>query len=257
MKFENKANLIFLVVLVLALIPGGYKLFVKKLDPSQPAMYLPEPVARSIAYVAPLPAPPGSVARVVPPRTAAWVASLVRANSGAERVEMAGPASDPQPLVGDRWGFQVASVEPAPGDGADVNGAGGVRVGMVVWDKRAYAGVDWFTFTAEFPGGATATAKPDAVRAVVLPMPVRRELQEFGFIDPPEQVLWVPVTFRRPPAAPADVAPADVAPADAAPVGYAMRYEDSDSDFADRLAVAAPTADRPAETPVAENVARR
>ena len=242
MKFENKANLLFLLVIVLALAPGGYKLFMKKLDPEASAMYLPEPVARSIAYVAPLPAPPGSVARVVPPRTGAWVASLVRSNTDADRVEMAGPEGDPQPLVGERWGFQVGSVVPAEG---------GVDVGMIVWDKRAYAGAEHYAFDADFGGGRVATTRPAAVRVVLLPQQVRRELQNFGFIDPPEQVVWAAVTFDR---------PAGVAP-DARPVGYAMRYDDGETDMADRLAVApiVPPVVRAtgAEMPVAQSGATR
>lgn len=182
MKFENRINLLVVLLVVLLAIPGGYKLFKKQLDPESKQMFLlPPPVQRTIAYNAPVPVPP-TIRRVVPARTAAWVASLVQDRTKAGQVAMHGwPTPGLEPMASRYQAFQVVAIER---DGADL------KLALIIWNSDAPADPKAYELVADYPG-ATSRARVTEASELDLPDAVRNELQDNNFIDPPHKVVWL------------------------------------------------------------------
>jgi hypothetical protein len=177
MTFETRANLVFLVLFLLISLPGAAILFVKKLDPTARRMSLPEPVRKSLPYMDPMPVPP-EVPRVVPPRTAAWVDAGARDTAGlpaAARVQTADGRSMPW-MSRRRW-FQVIGFD------------GQQRLWLLLWAPQLTRGGS-VEVTAGTADGQRMMVVPIHTIAPI-PREVRRELQDEGFVRPPEQVMWV------------------------------------------------------------------
>ncbi len=206
-KFENRINLFVLLLVILLAIPGGYKLFMKQLGPESNQMFLlPPAVHRTIAYNAPMPVPP-TIQRVVPARTAAWVASLAQGRTGAGQVAMHGwPTPGLEPLASRFQVFQVVAIERA--------GAGpGLKLSLIVWHADAPADPKAYELVADYPG-ATTRARVTAASDLELPEAVRNELQDNNFIDPPRKVIWLTAEVPKPAGAKSDV-----------PLGFRLTFE--------------------------------
>lgn len=188
MTRETKANLIFVIVIVAVTLPGAVMLFKKKLSATR-MMYLPDPVKRGLVYMNPMPAPP-SVARVVPPLTAAWVAELGgdRKVGGPVPMRPAGEGK-PLPVMSQNQVFQVAASAPADDHW---------RLWLLAWDPRLSPDTACLSVRADLMNGPTAGVIESA-EAIVLPPSIRKELQEFGFTRPPDRVVWIAVRFTGKP----------------------------------------------------------
>ena len=230
MKFENRINLFVLLLVILLAIPGGYKLFKKQLDPESKQMFLlPPPVQRTVAYNAPVPVPP-TIRRVVPARTAAWVASLVQGRTSAGSVAMHGwPTPGLEPLASRFQAFQVAAITPTPT---------GLKLGVIVWYDGAPLDPKAYQMSADFPG-ASAELSPASAESLAVPEAVRGELQDNNYIDPPKRVAWLSFDVARPARA-----------TSAEPLGFRLTFGADGEAVQDAVVVAAEAPAEPAVPPV-------
>jgi len=203
---EAKANLIFLVIIVLMMAPGGVQLFIKKLDPNERPMYLPHAVPHQAHYAdAEFDNP--NITRVSAPRTENWLqqqaaASLGQFGLGVEAGDaivrlFSGEISSGRTfellasrLPGEPADAAPADAGPEPADpapeSADAAPAGPHRFGVVVW--RLYTnppieGIRRFTLDGQpCRGGAT--------QELELPDELLEELRDVGWVRPPRSVHY-------------------------------------------------------------------
>ncbi len=180
MTRETRVNLIFIIVICALMLPGAAMLFMKKLDPSEPPMYLPKPVRKSLAFNDPRSAPP-QVTRVIGPRTQTWIATLAPAGAGA--------GSDAPPLMSQARTYQLLR---------PVTTADSVTVNLIVWNPAAMPDTPSLTWSGSLICGAQATTTSAPIRfaAVTVPPDVRRELQDSGYVQPPQVVLTSTAIFH-------------------------------------------------------------
>ncbi len=176
MTRETRYNLIFLVVILAILIPGGIKLFRKKLDPTATMMYLPDPVAVQSAYIDSNLSNPRT-RRIVPPLTSGWIAQVA---------EQQWPDSIAWPsvvrhrgIVSEKRTFEAVASSDAEGKR---------HAGLVLWNSKA---VDILASVRATWGGKDAKVTTGSV--VSVPRDVRKELQALGYVQPPEPIAWVMV----------------------------------------------------------------
>lgn len=173
MTRETRANLIFLVIFLAISLPGAVILFKKKLDPAERAMYLPEPVRHQIPYMAPYMAA-DHVQRVVPEKTAAFVRLITES-----------PEQTPVGQISEARSFEVIQTQIIPGQPLKV----------LIWDQR----IDLERPVLIEVG--TGSDKLGPVRARVTPISleasIRRELQDLGYVRPPEQVVMALADFPQ------------------------------------------------------------
>lgn len=176
MTRETRYNLIFLVVILALLTPGGIKLFRKKLDPTANMMYLPDPVAVQSAYNDSALSNPRT-RRIVPPRTSGWIAQVA---------EQQWPESIAWSSVVRHRGIvsQKRTFEAVVSSDAD----GKRHAGLVLWNDRA---VDILASVRVTWGGKDAKVTLGSV--VSVPRDVRKELQALGYVQPPGSIAWIMV----------------------------------------------------------------
>lgn len=160
MKNETRYNVIFIIVLLSFVLPGGVMLFRKKLAPTVRPGYVPEQAPRAIAYMSPLEMPPGAV-RVEPAETRKWIESLVRERAGEGAIRPRSP--DGLPVISHSRTFEVAAVR-------------GGDVWVIVWSGEASK---W-----ENPVEVVESATLD------VPSLVRDELGENWVLKPPKTLVW-------------------------------------------------------------------
>ena len=107
MTRETRANLIFLVVILALVTPGGVILFHRKLAPTIKPMGMPEAVSQEIAYLSPLETPPGVIR--VDVETAEQMAEAVFAALPAEVAILVAAVAD--------WRVEPASTKLKKGAG--------------------------------------------------------------------------------------------------------------------------------------------
>jgi hypothetical protein len=202
MRRESRLNLIVIGCVLLLVLPGAVILVKKKSQPGERAIGSPDPVRTTTAWMDPY--PEAAVTRLAPLRSLQWLSALAMEGTpgdSAERVirkvptpfvKTDAPSQTPgnvgeaifygqQPagsaaaqVISDHCWFQVISRGPNP--------APWLR--LVVWDEDQKRGD---AFTVDVDG------KPErvlAVRQVPMPIEVRHDLQEAGYVLPPERV-WV------------------------------------------------------------------
>jgi hypothetical protein len=170
MDRQTKINLVVVVALLALMLPGGIKLFRKKLAAGDDqAPMLREPVRATIPYAMPTDNP---ARRVLPAKLHAWVnAELASAGAGSAML-LTGDAERGVPLMSDRRTFQVAAL------------AGG-RAYVLVWDAKAAEGRGW---RAAVDG---ADVDLSMTKPLDLPADVHRELRDEGWVTPPRSVMLV------------------------------------------------------------------
>ena len=178
MTRESKLNLGFLIAFLALSLPGAAMLFVKKLDPNERMMYMPNAVRRAEAYNNPLPAANANF-RVHPPLTMAFVDEASRQLTGrpALRYERAGQRIEP--VVSDGRRFELLGY-----DGASVD--------VLIWADDAPG----LTGSATF--GQDETPRPAAgveVRTHAVPAEVVEELKKAGHTKPPQTVTLARLRF--------------------------------------------------------------
>jgi hypothetical protein len=188
MKRETRFNLVFLCIFLAVAIPGGVKLFKKKLDPSSPPLFMPDYVRRRLPYMASQLSPP-QVVRYVPDKTGQWVGELARARAGAD-VLMHGR----DPIISSDHLIQLATLKPI---------GEGTAIGLLVWDTRH--GTDASGFKIEVRTGDQTATITVTVHTVSVPDDVHKELKYEGVIRPPREVLWLTATLAKGPHRPLEV----------------------------------------------------
>lgn len=202
MTKETRNNLIFLVVLLALLLPGGVILFKKKSQPGERPIGSPDPVRQTTAYMDPYPGE--STRRLAPLVTLQWVGAVAlngvegRRVGGTEEAvvtqarparggsgnvgsaspfgEIASGSAEAQVMSAGRW-FQVVSRGEVPSP----------WVRVIVWDEDVDPAKG--TLSGKLDG------KPAEIKATVMAVPkqVRHDLQDAGYVLPPERVVVVDV----------------------------------------------------------------
>lgn len=196
MRKDTRANLIFLTLFLLLALPGIFKLTrdAYKTGGRDPAM---RPVVRGQwAYMDPTPQV-RDLPRVVPPGIARFVSRF------AERLERMQPGlksivteTSTQAVMSDALSLQVIGL------GASQDDAGGkFHVGLFAWNSKYAPLPSQYTITGH-RGAETVSGQMTGYEPVNLPVELRVELQDYGYIMPPDSLLWVIVSF--PGAAPLD-----------------------------------------------------
>ena len=171
MNRETRLNLIFLGVFLAVSVPGAVMLFKKKLDPGSPPMFMPDYVRRRLPYMAPQ-RTPNEVVRVIPDVTGAWVTQVNRERGGGDEVLL----DDRHPIVSDDHSVQVTNLKRAEG---------GTTLNLIVW--TAATGL-----TLETGGQVAKIAKEENIS---MPLAVKKELMNWGVVQPPPRVTWVEANF--------------------------------------------------------------
>lgn len=176
MKTESKANLIFVTILIILMVPGVFMLVRRKLNGDRTSAALPDPVPYALAYNQPPPTPPG-LPRMEPPFVRDWVQQIVREKIGIDTSVL---RNANEPIVSDAYFTQALSVtrhENGPSD-----------IWLMIWrDAPTPSAGDPQIFLTP------ASAKPAAsisIEPIDVPKDVRHALQGVGYIDPPPRV-WL------------------------------------------------------------------
>ena len=178
MTREARANVWFIAFFLAVSLPGAVILFKKKLEPTAPAMYLPDPVKRRAPYMMPRDVPP-QVTRYAPELTAQWVEGLARERAGGAAEVM---LHDRLPVVSDDRALQLIGVA------ADSSGT--------VLHALAWEPMERYSMLAE-SGGERLEGRVIKADTVTVPDAVRRELIYAGYSKPPRAVTWLTVRFDR------------------------------------------------------------
>ena len=197
MRRETRINLLFGVIIIAIMAPGAYRLFMKKLDPAAPPMYLPEPVRRSAVYFDPNEAPP-QFKRTIPRQTAGWIDDLLAERSGMTGGMMLIDAgTEKSPILSQSRLWQLARTEKRSG----------TRVGALIGFADALPRTIDETHIA-------LDGRPVTIRSfevIDVPSVLHRELRDAGFVQPPRTIrlvlidlpegkqLALPPTAGRPP----------------------------------------------------------
>jgi hypothetical protein len=198
---ETRNNLIFLAIVIALIVPGAVILFKNKLDPSAKALYLPDTMPRSTAYMSSVDTPP-EIVRIVPPITRAFLLSVAGRGSAVAGSEPAAALTlliaptdargDVQPLISRDRRFEVVAVR---SDG---------RIVVAVWDElvRPNSRMEFELVEAAAPRQLSFTAA-----SIELPPDVRKELSQSGLFKSPTKLTWVQLsTGAGAPEAPFSVA---------------------------------------------------
>jgi hypothetical protein len=182
MTREQRANLIFVSVLILLIAPGAYILLSKKLRGTSDPNFMPDPVSVSAAYNQPLPVQPG-LPRVEPPEARQWIGNLLKDRIDPETSVLRDPSGGP--VVTDSFRTQVAQLSRH-----DTLAS----AWLVVWDDRN-------DLTASQPaivvyqGPARYQSSGRNLERLDVPVTVRHALQKVGYLDPPKRIWLVQADF--------------------------------------------------------------
>lgn len=184
MKRDTRANLIFLIIFVALALPGIIKLTRHSYVTGgrDPAM---RPAVRgAFAYMDPT--PPVGMPRVVPPSVAEFIQRT------AERLEKMQPGlhsiirpNDQRPVMSSALNLQLL------GRGANT---GHYNVALFGWNSHYAPLPELYDITAT-RGGEQVKGQMTSYEPGVLTLEVRSELQDFGYVVPPDSVLWMIITF--------------------------------------------------------------
>jgi hypothetical protein len=167
MTRETRFNLIFLLILIPLLLPGGIMLFRAKLDPNARRMFKPDVIRAESVYINYDDQRPNAP-RIVPPITGQWIQF--------EGQRLIRP--DLRPLM--HWLYGVASenyrYEAVAMSASDEAGS---FLAVITWDPRIVEPV--FTLDGQ------AMSQINHFTIAVSPQ-VRNELQKAGFVNPPENI---------------------------------------------------------------------
>lgn len=186
---EAKFNLVFLVVLLLASLPGLVILIRKKLDPEARRMSEAPYVRRTEAYNNPLPAATSS-RRIVPPVTARWVESLANQKLGAPPLRYMAAGGREEPVLSEGRRFELLGIRQTH--------EGSTLIVLAWLGELGRGEVDLFEAQAESLGALQSVE----VDQIDVPQEVISELKDEGYVVPPARVglLWLRFAGARSPA---------------------------------------------------------
>ena len=174
MKRENKINLIFIIVLIAAMIPGLTILIRRKLSGQGASAVMPDVPPFAVAYNQPPPYPPG-LQRIEPLAVREWVRSVVRDKIGKEIPLL---SNSQGAIVSDAFFTQAVAVVQQPNNGTDL--------WLLIWrDAPPPSKTDPAVGRT---GGDDAAVQ--SLTAIDVPLDVRHALQDVGYIDPPKHA-WL------------------------------------------------------------------
>jgi hypothetical protein len=185
MKRETRANLIFITIFLLVAIPGVFKLTMKAYNSGgrDPAMR--RPVRGEWAYMDPTPQV-RDLPRVVPPGIGRFVwrtaDRLERMQPGYRSIV---PPDGAMPVMSERLGLQLL------GTGSS---GGSFHLGLLAWNSKYAPLPTQFTIVGQ-RGGVEVEGKLTAYEPMNLPVELRMDLQETGYIVPPDSLMWMIVSF--------------------------------------------------------------
>jgi len=116
MKRENKINLIFVTVLILAMIPGITILIRRKLSGQGASAVMPDVPPFAVAYNQPPPYPPG-LQRIEPLAVREWVRGVVGDKIGKDVPLL---SNSQGAIVSDAFFTQAVAIVPQPNAGTDL-----------------------------------------------------------------------------------------------------------------------------------------
>jgi hypothetical protein len=164
MTRETRFNLIFLAIFLAVSLPGAVILVKKKMRPgATPApLSRPDPVRRELPYMAPQ-VTSDRVTRYVPPVARQWLSEIDRSRGGSGEFLL----RDRQPVMSDDRSLQVLNATDS-------------TVTLILWEsiKEPIVKVD------------SQIVERETHRAEIPPA-VRSELQDGGFVDPPNSIVWL------------------------------------------------------------------
>ncbi len=180
MKSETRANWIFLAVFMAVMAPGLTIMTMKAYKKGAAGMNPPAPQS-AVVYNDPNPANP-ALPRIVPPATSEFVDSIatqfLHLQSGLVRI---GSGPDAKPVMSEKRSLQCIAT------GAD---GGAFHVALIGWNSKFAPLPSLFQFTAH-RGAKEWPAKLNAYEQKMLTLDVRAELQRYGYMLPPDSVIWM------------------------------------------------------------------
>jgi hypothetical protein len=179
MKSETRANWIFLGIFLLVMGPGLAMLTIKAYKRGAAGMNPPAP--KTVAtYNNPNPQNP-AMPRVVPPETANFVETILFRIQKVQPELARRKNADGKPIVSERLSLECIAL--------GTSGQAG-KIALVGWDRNFAPLPSLYEFTGE-RGGETFPLKMSAYEQLNLPLEVRDELQTYGYIRPPDSVMWI------------------------------------------------------------------
>jgi hypothetical protein len=181
---ETKANLIFIVALLVLTVPGVSILFMKKLN-SEGRSMMPPPRREEAAYMDPTPGEL-SLRRYVPQMTASFVQGTTRHNARSAGLLSIVDTLPWKPVTSERRFLQLVAHDPSP----TAN-----RYCFILWIDRPVPIESVHTWTATTSDGEKIVGDIEGLHTINLPPDLREELMEAGFIRPPTVIGWTQVKF--------------------------------------------------------------
>lgn len=188
---ERRANLVFIVTLLLLTLPGMVMLVVKKLSkPPSDAPPMMNPVRGRLAY---MDTTMGGYVdrreRFVPPLTGDFVAAYA-ARQLFYHPGLVSIVESPgwKPVMSEDLSTQVLALDRTSGNQA---------VMLLCWEGDAKPIIENWSFLG-MASGREVAGTVTGIESYNLPLEVRRELRSSGFVLPPASVVWLLVSFDAP-----------------------------------------------------------
>ncbi len=186
MRREAKLNLIFLLVILAASLPGVIMLLRKRATEDVRPM-LPPPVRNSFAYMDPN---PGNfeLVRINPPLTSDFVCSLANnlLKFGPDDLKTLVPRPDFRAVMSVKRDYQIVATSK---DGS-MN-----KVIFLGWNRRLKSIAERYTFQARTTADQIVPGRVTGCASEKLGLDMISELKNYGFIVPPSTVIWYVVEF--------------------------------------------------------------
>lgn len=193
MNRETKRNLIFVVILLALLLPGAIILFNKKMGPDSRIMYLPESAPHEAAFIDPL-MTADRIVRVAPELTRQWTADVTTDLRPAQIALRPVADGTMMPLVTENRAVQVAQIRPHGNE---------LDLVLLVWDpafENPSADNFFCAITLPQANSHPLLGKITSVQPLELPKNVYHDLQNVGYVRPPQVIYRVDVQWVLSPA---------------------------------------------------------
>jgi hypothetical protein len=188
MRRETRANLIFLGVLLCLMGPPIAMTIARRWG--EPQRRIEPPQKRdALAFIDRTAGPASHMPRVVPPELGAYVAQLGQRLVGIQR-GLRSLVGDGRfaPIMSDKLYLQWV------GEGER---DGQYLAAIVGWDGKFLPLPSTYRFSAT-RDGRPVNVKLESYETLNMPIEIRRELQSYGYILPPDGLIWMILSFEGP-----------------------------------------------------------
>ena len=185
MKRETRANLIFIVVLIVLMVPG-ITITIMKRGGKFGRTIQPPPTREALSFIDQTAGIAKHMPRVVPPQIGRFVAQMANKIGGMQRglTSLVGDGRF-APVMSEKLYFQAI----ARGAYADK-----YRVALIGWSGALLPLPKLYAFAGERDGQALAGTL-ESYETQNMPIELRQELQAYGYILPPDGFIWLIVSF--------------------------------------------------------------